>query len=184
MKKQLILLVISAIVLLATLGAYVFWYSIVIAKSTEANTLASQIATQSNASAQAAQAKTVIAQLATQESTIDQYFVSTSQVVPFLEQLQSIGKFLGAKVQVVSVAAVPGTPYGHLDLALSITGPFDAVSRTVGAIEYGPYDSSISTFSLNTSVAPGDISSSSPQWTANATFSIGAQTGTASSTKP
>jgi Tfp pilus assembly protein PilO len=178
MKKTFIPLIVAVVVLVLSLGAYALWYSMVTAKSAEASSLAAQIATQSNASAKVAQAKEEISQLSSQEATINQYFIATNDVVPFLEQIQSIGKFLGADVKVVSVSAVPGTPYGHLDLSLTITGSFDAVSRTVGAIEYEPYDTSITNFSLSATPDPGAATSTLPDWTGNAEFSIGAQTGT------
>ena len=184
MKTHFIQLIFSVVILLLVIGGYVFWYSIVTAKSAEASTLQSQITTQSNTATQTAQAKVELAQLTSQEATINQYFVQTNNVVPFLEQLQSIGKFLGADVQVASVSAVPGTPYGHLDLSLSITGSFDAVSRTVGAIEYEPYDTTITSFALTVTSNAGGTGSTSPQWTAATEFSIGAQTGTSSSTTP
>ena len=139
MKKQFIPLIGALILLVVVITAYGFWYSVVTAESAQADALAAQIETQSDATAKLAQAKSETAQLSSQEATIDQYFVATNDVVPFLTQLQSTGKFLGANVQVESVAANPATPYGQLNLALSITGTFDAVARTIGSIEYGPY---------------------------------------------
>ena len=184
MKKVFIPLIIAFLVLVVTIGAYSYWYSLVTAKSAEASTLASEITTQSDASTQVAQAKSEVAQLTSQESTINQYFVATSDVVPFLEQLQSVGKFLGSSVTVASVSAVPGKPYGSLDLSLTISGSFDSVMRTVGAIEYEPYDTSITNLTLSASPAPGGTASSSAVWTGEAQFSIGAQTGTSTPTTP
>jgi hypothetical protein len=185
MKNSSFIQIISACILLvAVIAAYAFWYSLIAAESVNASSLAQQIEVQKQSTSQIAQAKAELSQLSSKESTVDQYFVSTSDVVPFLEQIQSIGKYLGANVQVVSVAANPGTPFGYLTLSLTITGTFDAVSRTIGAIEYEPYDTSITSLTLNTvpssSGAP-ITANSSPQWTASAIFSIAAQTSTSTS---
>jgi hypothetical protein len=100
--------------------------------------------------------------------------------VPFLEQLTATGKYLGSNVNVVSVSASPSGAYEKLNLAVTITGSFNSVLRTIGAIEYGPYDTSISSLSFDAPVT-GSVGSSSPQWTATALFMIGAQNSASSS---
>ena len=87
----------------------------------------------------------------------------------------------------VSVAAAPASPYGHLNLSVSITGTFDAVSKTVGAIEYQPYNTSLTSLSLSTTANPGDTgtttaTTSQPVWNAAVVFSVGAITTVATST--
>jgi Tfp pilus assembly protein PilO len=171
-------LICSLVVLVFVSVGYGFWYSLLSEKSAEVSSITEKITEQNNATTQIEQAKAELSQLSSQEATVDQYFVATNDVVPFLEQIQSIGTFLGAKVEVVSVSAVSGNPYGQLNLSLSISGPFDAVARTLGSIEYGPYDSSITSLSLSTSATPGDTpSTSAAVWNAAATFTVGAQTG-------
>ena len=176
-NKALIRLIGSVILLVLIVIGYGFWYSIVTAESVQAGSLLTKIADQTDATAKIAQAKSQLIQLSTQEATVDQYFVETNDLVPFLEQLQASGKFLGTNVQVASVSAAPGDPYGNLSLSLSITGSFDAVVRTIGSIEYEPFNIKITSLSLNTSSALGTATTSSPQWTANASFSVGAKTG-------
>lgn len=187
-NKVLIRLIASLLLLVAVATAYGFWYSIVTTESTNAGDLATKITQQSDATSKIAAAKSELVQLNNQEAAVDQYFVETNDLVPFLEQLQSIGKFLGTKVQVASVSATPGDPYGTLTLSVSVTGTFDAVLRTIGSIEYQPFNITISSLSFTMPTAPGGTASSSPQWTAAAIFSIGAKTGghtvIASSTNP
>jgi hypothetical protein len=176
MSNKSLIHLISAFVLLAvTLGAYSFWYSIVTAESVKASTLSTEITQQNDAKAKAAAASLEIAQLSGQRATIDQYFVDASNLVPFLEQLQSTGKFLGTDVQVASVSATPGNPYGKIDLSLSVTGNFESVMRTIGTIEYEPYEVTAKSLSI-TSTMPGGVASSSPEWTATGVFSVGAKT--------
>jgi Tfp pilus assembly protein PilN len=184
MKKSLLMsLGGSLIVLIVMLGGYWLSYSMVTAKSIEASQLATQIANQKSATAQLAQAKSELSDLSSQQATINQYFVQTNNVVPFLEQLQSLGSSLGAAVQVVSVSATQGTPYGTLTLSISISGNFSAVAKTLGAIEYEPYNISIDTLSFTDNPILGSASST-PQWNAVAKFTVGAKTGTATSTTP
>ncbi len=184
MKKSLLMsLVGSLIAFLLVLGAYWLSYSMVTAKSIEASKLATQIDTEKSATAELTQAKSELAGLTSQKATINQYFVQTNNIVPFLEQLQLLGSSLGATVQVASVSASQGSPYGTLTLSLSISGNFNAVAKTLGAIEYEPYNISITSLSFTHTPNIGSASST-PQWSAVAEFIVGAETGTATSTKP
>jgi hypothetical protein len=180
-NKSIIRLLGAAVLLVLVLAGYGFWYAIVSTESEQAGVLSAKIAEQNNAATKSAQAKSELTLLTSQGATIDQYFVQTNNLVPFLEQLQSLGKFLGSNVQVASVSAEPGSPYGQLNLSLGITGSFDAVVRAIGAIEYEPYNVSISSLSLNTSPNPDPNASTSPQWNVAAVFVIGAQTGATTS---
>lgn len=180
MKLKPFMPLIGACALLAVAGAaYDVEYSFIGAKSTQAADLAKSIADKSNASQRVTLARTTLAGLKTQEAAVTQYFISTNDVVPFLEQLSATGKYLGSTVTVASVSAVPGTPYGQVQLSVQITGPFDAVLRTIGAIEYGPYATTVTNLSLTTASSQGSASSSAP-WSATAMFSIGAQNSSAS----
>ena len=162
--------------MLAVAGAaYAFFYSEIGTQSVKVATIDQEIATKTKAASSEAVAKSELNSLTSEEAAINQYFISTNDVVPFLEQLQKTGKYFGANVTVQSVSATPGTPYGQLGLALTITGTFDAVLRTIGAIEYGPYDTTVST--LNFATTANGVASSSPTWIANTTFIVGAQTG-------
>ncbi len=163
--------------------AYGLGYSLISKKSAEVNDLSKKIADQSQSASRLSQAKIRLSTLATQESTLDQYFVAPGDVVPFLEQVQSLGKYLGSTIQVVSVSAEPGTPFGTLTLSLTITGPFDSVARTVGAMEYEPYDTKLKSLTLTQNRTSTDVATSSIPWVGSAVFSIGAQTGTSTAPK-
>ncbi len=180
-NKSMIRLLGAIVLLVLVLVGYGFWYAAVSRESEQAGVLEAKIAEQNDIAAKSVQAKTELTLLTTQGATIDQYFVQTNDLVPFLEQIQSLGKFLGTSVQVASVSAVPGSPYGHLNLSLSISGSFDSVVRTVGALEYQPYGVSINTLTLSTSANPNASATTSPQWNATTMLTIGAQTGSTSS---
>jgi hypothetical protein len=178
MNRSSIFQFIGAILLLAgVIALNVVWYGTITNESAQATQIAGEIKAKTDDTARAAAAKVELAALSTDQSSLQQYFVSTSNVVPFLEQLQSAGSYLGSKVQIASVSATPGTPYGQLSLSLSIAGSFNSVMRTLGSIEYGSYDTEISSLSLDAPVTTtGAATSASPQWTANAVFSIGTET--------
>jgi hypothetical protein len=113
------------------------------------------------------------------EAAIKEYFVDTSDVVPFLESLQTIGQRLGTKVVVESVSAQPAKPHTVLQLALKITGPFSSVEKTLGAIEYQAHDTTVTNITFDT--PPG----AAAQWTAAVTLRIGTtDVAAASSKKP
>jgi hypothetical protein len=172
MKKPYIHLIGAFIMLLIVIGVYASWYMTVQAKIAETATLTQEIAQQTVASSRVEAAKTELKTLDGDQATIDQYFLSTNDVVPFLEQLQSTGTYLKSNVQVVSVSATPGTPTGVLDLSLKIDGTFDSVARTLGAIEYGPYDITITSLTFDTN--PSSVTATTePQWSAAATYTVG-----------
>ena len=166
----------AILLLIVVIALNVLWYNMVSAENAQVSDLAGQVKAKTDDSARAAQAKKELVALSTDQSSVQQYFVSTSNVVPFLGQLQATGSFLSSKVQIASVSATPGTPYGQLSLSLSIAGSFNSVMRTLGSIEYGPYDTAINTLSFD--APPNATGSSSPQWVANGVFTIGTEANT------
>jgi hypothetical protein len=157
-------------VLIIAFSAYGIWYTTVSKKSAQAASLAVEIQTKHQDSERIKAAKDELQKIAAEESLVNGYFVSTNDVVPFLETLQKTGKNLGSTVEVVSVSADPGKPHAHLNLSLSITGTFDSVERTLGALEYSPYDASLQSLTFDT---PQTGAGKAAQWTAAATFFIG-----------
>ena len=69
-------------------------------------------------------------------------------MVAFINDLEARGRVQGVAVNVLSVSAGGETKQPTLTLVLTVQGTFDAVMRTVGAIEYAPYALSISGLSL------------------------------------
>jgi hypothetical protein len=164
----------ALILLIGVVALNIFWYGMVSDESAQVGKIAGEIKLQTNNSALAAQAKQELTVLSADQASVQQYFVSTNDVVPFLQQLQTTGTYLGSNVQIASVSATPGVPYGKLSLAISIAGSFNAVMRTLGSIEYEPYDTAISTLTFD--APPGNTTSSGvPQWTANAIFLVGTE---------
>ncbi len=176
--KHLIRPVFTIAALAAAFTLYGAWYAHVGQESALAVSLAAQIEEANQKSIKAEEAKQQLEKAASDEAAIKGYFVSTSDVVSFLESLQSTGASYGTKVEVVSVSSVPSKPHAQLQLSLSITGSFDAVERTLGAIEYQPYDTVVQNLTLDT---PAQATGAA-QWTAAATLLVG--TSDATSTPP
>lgn len=173
MKRiSLIQLVVALAVFAAVLGVYGFWYSLVGKSSVEAAALSEEIRTKSQDSARVAAAKVALESLAEDEAAMRAYLVREKDIVPFLGTLEDTGTSLGAGVEVVSVSAESKGERSQLLLSLKITGSFDAVLRTLGAIEYGPYDSAIQSVTFDTVPVEGTAA----VWTAAATFTLGTQT--------
>jgi len=174
MRHLSVIQLIAALILLAGIvGAYGLWYRMVGKASAETAALAEGIRARSQDSERAAAAKEALGSLVADEEGVRQYLVRTGDVVPFLERLEDTGTALGSSVDVVSVSAEQGAGRERIVLSLKIAGSFDSVLRTLGAIEYGPYDSALTGLSFDT---VRSAESGTPEgWTAAATFSIGTQ---------
>ncbi len=171
-RRALIELVIAFFILAAVLAAYGSWYVMVGKASAESASLAKEIETKTLDSARVASAKAALESLIAGEESMRSYLVQEADVVPFLGRLEDAGTTLGASVEVVSVNAEPVEARENLRLSLKITGSFDAVLRTLGALEYGPYDTRVVNVTFDT-VAGGEDPSGA--WTATATLLIGTQ---------
>jgi Tfp pilus assembly protein PilN len=177
--RSLIPLIVAFVILLVALGLYGFGYYTLASDTQKAATLATQINLKSQQLDRLARAHTALATLANDEATLRQYSVGKEEVVPFLETLQATGRPLGAGVQVLSVANEKSGTHNRISLSLSITGSFDAVMRTLGAIEYGPYDGVVTSLSLETVPSAGKGGNT---WTAATMYSVGLRS--ASTTNP
>lgn len=169
----LIQLSLALIVLVGVLGAYGAWYVAVGKASATSAALAQEIETKTQESLRVASAREALATLATDEASIQAYLIRQEDIVAFLERLESSGTSLGSVVEVVSVGAETSGERPHIRLSVKVTGSFDAVLRTLGAIEYGPYDSAVTTVTLDTLPAENGPSG---RWTAAATFTLGTRT--------
>ena len=168
--RTLIQLAVAVLLLMGAVGAYLAWYSTVERLSESATALSTQIQEKGQDSARIQGARDALESLVADEEAMRAYLVQQADIVSFLTAIEDTGTGLGSSVEVVSVSAEPNGEASRILLALRITGSFDAVLRTVGAIEYGPYDSSVESVTLDT--VPGETAG---MWTAAASFSIGTQ---------
>jgi hypothetical protein len=143
MKSSLFtLLTILGTTLILLLG-YGAWYSVVAAKSAAVAALEGEIRTKTDTGRRIAAARETLAELAGDERLIQHYFVSESAIVDFINYLEARGPALATEVDVASVATGEDKTRPTLLVTLAIRGAFDAVMRTIGSVEYAPYDLSI-----------------------------------------
>lgn len=127
---------------------YGFWYAAVEAKSALVADLENQIVAKTGTANRLASSRASLTEIADDEATIRSYFVPETGVVAFIDALQARGKVQGATVSVLSVSASDKATRPLLTFSLAVTGTFDAVMRTVGAIEYAPYDLTVAGLSV------------------------------------
>ncbi len=173
MKKSFVHIAIASSLLLGSVVAYVLWYAEVEKTRTAITTTALEVEAKTAEAKRIAQAKGALAALSENEARITEYFVSNDDIGTFLETIGRTGNHLGSKVTIVSVTEdALATPRTRVVLAVTVTGSFDAVMKTVGALEYGPYDVEL----RNLSVDAARQETGPTVWTAVATYSYGAQT--------
>ena len=147
MKSPFIHLIVWGGLLFVALSAYGYWYSAISNKSVTVAELGKRIGANTEAAGRIATARATLSEIASDEATIASYFVSETEVVSFIDDLEARAKAQSASLKVVSVSAVPKQPL--LTFSLAVEGKFDAVMRTVGAIEYAPYDLAVSKFAMS-----------------------------------
>ncbi len=171
-RSQYIHLGIALVVFGGAIGLVVASTLMVNAERTRAAALAGEVATKRLETMRVAAAKAALPALAADETAINQYFVKPDDIVPFLEKLQAAGKAEGAVVEVLSVGNGQGSDH-RIALSLRITGSFESVMRTVGGIEYSPYDIVLGNLTLDTQGTK--TKAGAPEWTGAAVFTIGTQ---------
>jgi len=149
MRRTFILLGIALTMLAVVFVGCVYWYGRIVAESTLVAGLEGQIEAQAQNTTRVASARAALSQIAGDESQVAAYFVSESNVVDFIDALEARGEALGVAVSVGSVSQSKIASHDALAVSLSLAGSFDAVMRTVGAIEYAPYDIVITSFDVN-----------------------------------
>jgi len=176
-RKSLTQLIITLIVAFASVAGYVLWYVHVGALTTDSKVLGLEIKQKTSDSTRTAAIKNSIDDLEANEDSAKTYFVGSMDVVGYLSTLEMLGDQLGTKVKVLSVSADTLKPSGHLNVSLTIDGTFSNVIKTLGAIEYQPYDTVTKSVTVDTSKTAS--ASSTPIWSATAIFSVGTATSTA-----
>ncbi len=139
---------IALVVGVAVLAGYSVWYTVVSAHSGAEAAVQEQITAATETVSRVAAARAALSEIAGDEAKVQAYFVAEADVVAFINYLESVGLSQKATVSVLSVSKGVSSSRPALLLSLTLTGTFDAVMRTVGAIEYAPYDITISTLSV------------------------------------
>lgn len=176
MKSPLTHLLIASLICVLVIMGYGFWYGVVRDKSSVMAHLENKIVTKTETAKRIASARASLADIAGDEASMRSYFVPETGVVSFINNLEAQGKKLGTTVNVLSVSAGGVETQPTLVFSLTINGKFDAVMRTLGAIEYAPYDLSVSTLSIQQDGKNG--------WSATLSLLVGSVAVTAATSTP
>lgn len=139
--------IVPAICVLAIVG-YSMWYIAVEHKSAVVAGLQNRINEKKNTASRIASARTALSEITGNEEVIQNYFVKEEGVVAFIDDIETRGRLQKASVSVLSVKKESATSRLALAFTISINGTFDSVMRTIGAIEYAPYDITIESLSV------------------------------------
>ncbi len=148
MKTSLIHFSIALIIFIATFSVYGFWYSAIAKKSATVAMMESQIKTKIESASRIAAARVALVDISGSEAKMQSYFVSESEIVAFINDLEARGRAQGTSVAVLSVSTASEDANQALTITLKVRGTFEAVMRTLGSIEYAPYYLRIRTLSL------------------------------------
>lgn len=180
-RNSYIQLGVAFVILATAVGALIAATIITNQERERAESLISDIATKRLESMRVAAAKEALPALAADELAITQYFVKADDIVPFLEKLQKTGATQKTVVEVLSVSGDPAKSNTRISISLKITGSFDAVMRTLGTIEYSPYDIALTNVTLESDRTPSQTGG--VVWTAAAIFTVGTQPGESAAKK-
>lgn len=181
MRSPFTHLVIAGLLVLGAFGGYAYANHALGMASAKSAELLTIIAEKREAKDANRDAALKLSQANMEREAIRNYFVSPTEIVSFLEDLEATGRTLGAEVEVVSVTEKP-TPRPHLAIALRIEGSFASVLRSVGAIEYSAHDITVTTLTLDEYKSPEETVASS--WTAAMNLTVGMATSTSATTTP
>lgn len=144
-KTALIHAAVALILVLLSIGAYLWWFSHARTLASQARSLASQIEAKQADHSGGAAVRDLRAQVEAREAFVEGAFVREDDIVSFLEELESVGAGQGVDVGVVSVSDAQG---GRIEIALALRGAFAPLMRTIGLIEHGPYAGATKTLTV------------------------------------
>lgn len=176
MKSPLSSLISSCVVCIVAVVSYSVWYAVISEKSTRATELQNQIDAKTETVNRIAATRATLAGVGSDETVVQGYFVPETGVVAFIASLEAHGRILGAVVSVLSVEKSGTVARPTLALTLTMNGTFDAVMRTVGTIEYAPYDITISSLEV--------VQNGKNNWQANLKIVVGSVPATRTTLTP
>ena len=148
MKSPFMHLILSFIAGAIVLAGYGVWYATIAAKSVAVTALQSRIDEKTRTINKIATTRAALAEIVDDEAVVQGYFVPETGVVSFIDGLEARGRAQGTAVSVLSVSSDKTSARPVITFTLAVKGTFDAVMRTVGSIEYAPYDISIAALSI------------------------------------
>ena len=163
------LLVVSMIVLVVSVSAYILMYRAVV---TDAESAAAARTATVKASADATRAKAIAdayQQTTSSRARLSTFLVNDSNVVAFIKKVESISKQSGATVSISSISSGTAgvSSKKAVIAAVSITGSWSAVMRAIGLVENMPYAIMVQSVRLG-----GSTVASGSEWSASISLSV------------
>ncbi|MDE2030739.1 MAG: hypothetical protein KGI58_00545 [Patescibacteria group bacterium] len=148
-------LVISAIVMVVSIGTLIFFFRIIENKNKHTSavltTLANKIADKNDS--QIAESK--MSEINSAQNSINNYFVDLTKIDSFVNYLEGLGSKSGAVVKVDSFET-SDKEKNVLSVRLSSKGSFEDIIRTILLLENSPYNIHITNISLGEEQIPQD----------------------------
>ncbi|MEK7106386.1 MAG: hypothetical protein AAB895_03435 [Patescibacteria group bacterium] len=147
-NRTIITLIISAVVMLATLATLVFFFKIIANKNEHTSAvlvnLANKVARKENINTLTKK----IAEVEETKETIDGYFVDSTSIDSFIDYLEKLGANINTEVKVENFE-ISSTEKNILLVRLSNKGSFTNVMRMIVLLENAPYQIRITRTSIN-----------------------------------
>ena len=177
-RPVLIRFSIALVLLVAVAGGWWWGSARVAAVRANVETLSATVQEKQILLARIIATRAELSSLTSDKIAIGAYFVSESDIVQFLNVLNATGRAVGSTVSILSVVAHKKIQHPMLGVSVKVTGSFDTVMRTIGAIENISYYVTMNSLSLSTSQNQAGDTHKVP-WTASLTLSVGYASSTA-----
>lgn len=96
-----------------------------------------------------------IKDIQSEKNLLETHFAESSNVVPFLDTLESLARQAGAVAEVTSVDIVKDK--SELSVAIHVSGGFGSVFKFTQLVENAPYEIVIDSFDLEKEISTGEV---------------------------
>lgn len=176
MRSSLLHLSVWILICIVMIVGHGFWYSIIVNKNSTVASLQNQIDTKTETAKRVISERTALSEISSYESVVQNYFVPETRVVSFIDELETRARAQSAVMKVLSVSVGDAKKRPTLVFSVTVSGAFDALMRTLGVIEYAPYDISISKLSI--------VKDGRNDWHANMELIVGSMPSSPTTKKP
>ncbi len=149
--KNIVYLIVSTIFLLGAFSLFGYLFYNVRAESQSVSELSAQIEQLSNEESTSSTLKHSVAVTEGDSSKLNSYFVSSDNVVSFINSMEALGVNVGSDVSTTSID--PGKDSSTLTFNIVAKGSFSSVSRFVTLLENVPYQVRIQKLDLEKNMA-------------------------------
>lgn len=156
------LLIISGLFLLFSVGVFVFLYIKINSNNIKGDALYTEWQVEDERRSKLNSLDMLIKRIEGDRAELESHFAKSTDIVPFLDTIDSLGKMAGAEVVVSSVDILADK--SGLMVSLSAKGGFNSVYAFLLLLENSPYEMSFISTNLRTDNDGEE--EGTPQWTA------------------